>query len=640
MRDEQIINLDKGLGRNEIKYLSEALYGNRNLVVKGGDTKILFCNGEAEFLSLPSNAEEFEKDVSILYDSLAKYGNRKEIEKLADKLNEIDFVTVNGKDIPIKREDFRTNDIFSFAQKYGERIVYPWDSDEKISIKPQTKKSKATSKITSLGLIGGLIGSLFGGLALGYLVSKATIKSEEKTVTHTETIFSPVTKTTTEKTTLTQTFIKNYTKTTTTEKTVTTTLPAPCREYAAQLGIDKNLFSYIKPFDADGKMNATEKEFIDVLAQIGNLINDSYPELKNYWTKKELTALQEEWCKSVLEDGKISPLELNATKRILSWDRLNVIYSIINSSMINDRAFNKDWDKDNLTNISEIMNGSNPLNELETDPKNRSEVYCVNIAGPGWINSEDYGSFKDMIIVYHLQRKFGIPKKIIFLFADNRILLEDKIAYAPNDLRIGLIDIYIDKYKHWNNKSLLTDFGPVNFYKLGKFSAGDILNLASQLNSQIDKNDVVVISISGHMGDLDDGGFLWGGRKETEQILVNNYHINQFLSKINYGRALVLLEGCENQKFASNLNVPSPLHDTIAIASGTKEKPGQGFWMEAVWEYLASGYSLKQTGEKLLAFAPYLNFLPYYFKKDVHDHYECPWMNYFNPLIYLPKEKD
>ena len=73
---------------------------------------------------------------------------------------------------------------------------------------------------------------------------------------------------------------------------------------------------------------------------------------------------------SIYTDGKFSKKEADVLKKLFNnnWSkRWWIVRDIINSGMINEKYFNEDWDKDGLTNINEIMQETNPLNELETD---------------------------------------------------------------------------------------------------------------------------------------------------------------------------------------------------------------------------------------------------------------------------------
>lgn len=415
----------------------------------------------------------------------------------------------------------------------------------------------------------------------------------------------------------------------------------PNLEYAQKLKLNKSLCKYIELLDSDETMSMEEKELLDNIAYIESSLVPST--LRVYWEREELVSLQEKLFQSILEDGKISQDELNATKTILAWDRWNVARDIINSGMINDEHLKEDWDGDNLSNIFEIMIGTNPLNELEVNPNDRSEIYVVNIGGPGWGDPEDYSAFLYIVTVYHIQRKFGISN--IFLIADNRIIIENNIIYAPKELLAK--NLYV--YKKWNRKNLLEDFGQVNFYRLGEFQAEDILNLAKILKNKVDKNDVLILNVAGHMDGLrppyyheeENGGFLWG---IDNYYLLTNYDINQMLSQLNYGRAVVFFSGCMSESMAMNLDRASstvirPLRsDTLAVASAPKDRLGSSGWIMWVWEYLATGIPIKKVGEKIRDPLSNLDFIVYCFPdNDSLSH--CSWIEEFNPLIYLPKRK-
>ena len=94
---------------------------------------------------------------------------------------------------------------------------------------------------------------------------------------------------------------------------------------------------------------------------------------------------------SIYTDGKFSKKEADVLKKLFNnnWSkRWWIVRDIINSGMVNEKYFNEDWDKDGLTNLNEIMQETNPLNELETDPRNWSERYAVIASSIGYFNND------------------------------------------------------------------------------------------------------------------------------------------------------------------------------------------------------------------------------------------------------------
>jgi hypothetical protein len=166
-----LINLDEKFGKEEVRKFESALYGENDLFFKGGETVGSIYNGEIEFLSLPKIAEEFENDVLKIYNSLAKYAKnpRKAINKFADQLDKkIDFVSFEGREFPIRKEEIKEKDLVSIAQYFGEKIIAPWDFPQ-VYEKNEKKKNKKY-KVLAAGLaLGFLTGA---GLALAYHLQK------------------------------------------------------------------------------------------------------------------------------------------------------------------------------------------------------------------------------------------------------------------------------------------------------------------------------------------------------------------------------------------------------------------------------------------------------------------------------------
>ncbi|RLF01396.1 MAG: hypothetical protein DRJ59_06125 [Thermoprotei archaeon] len=118
---------------------------------------------------------------------------------------------------------------------------------------------------------------------------------------------------------------------------------------------------------------------------------------------------------SVLKDGKVSSLEAKAIKFLnnyLKQGRWSLILDIIASGMISEEYLFLDFDCDGVLNFKELAIGSNPLNDLETDPSNLSERYALIIpplkcGGPACPYME--------LELYHLLKKHGYDDAHIFL---------------------------------------------------------------------------------------------------------------------------------------------------------------------------------------------------------------------------------
>jgi len=166
-----LINLDEKFEKKEVRKFESALYGKTNLFFKGGETIGSIYNGEIEFLSLPKIAEEFEKDVEKIWSSLEKYGKKpsRAIDKFADQLDKkIAFVSFEGREFPIRKEEIKEKDLISIAQYFGEKIIAPWDFPQ-VYEKNEKKKNKKY-KVLAAGLALGFLAG--AGLALAYHLQK------------------------------------------------------------------------------------------------------------------------------------------------------------------------------------------------------------------------------------------------------------------------------------------------------------------------------------------------------------------------------------------------------------------------------------------------------------------------------------
>jgi hypothetical protein len=173
-----LVNLDEKLEKEESRKFESALYGKVNLLFKGGETIGSIYKGEIEFLSLPKNAEEFENDVEKIYDSLKRYAKKPAlaIEKFAEQLDKkVDFVSFEGKEIPIRKEEIKEKDLISIAEYFNESIIPPWDFPH-VYEKNEKKKNKKY-KVLAAGLALGFLAGI--GLGLACLQKKVSLSIQK-----------------------------------------------------------------------------------------------------------------------------------------------------------------------------------------------------------------------------------------------------------------------------------------------------------------------------------------------------------------------------------------------------------------------------------------------------------------------------
>ena len=198
-----------------------------------------------------------------------------------------------------------------------------------------------------------------------------------------------------------------------------------------------------------GNNEQHEQELIDFQNYI-EFVATTDP-MRYYYTKEEIGFLQLTLNESIFSDGIISEIEIRALQNLHNFDsRCNIQWDIIRSKMINEKYLSADWDQDGISNINEIINGTNPLNDLETSSENLSYRYAIvinhdTVVQDGNPNNQDF--MKCVFNSYHLLKKNG--------YDDSKIIL---IVYDPL------------------NSTGLESFSSLDPYLLNPFSDMDLLN--------------------------------------------------------------------------------------------------------------------------------------------------------------------
>lgn len=417
--------------------------------------------------------------------------------------------------------------------------------------------------------------------------------------------------------------------------------PTPAVEYALDLGLS-DLVQQLTILDQDGMLDGNEREFIDHLHYINSLIPQ---DVRHYYTDKDIISLQEKLVNSVLSDGQVSNNEVVALGYLEGFNRWEIQRDVINSEMIDDRYLGENWDGDKsktgkqLTNITELEQGTNPLNDLETDPSNLSERYAVIAAFSNvFLDSQDpsilvptdlishdalefyhllrmngYGDDHVSLFLYHIDQKMEdigpgvpIPKPI-----PNSVSGWIENKDNPND-DIDGIDDYIlpdDDWQwegdnEWAGKNLLSDLGPVQIdYENERVTLENFLNEVSDLPT--DENDVIFIYHASHgVGTSTPGegaiAFTAGPEKLDSSwhgfilydIFMRHYLLNKAIQNIgNYSRLIIMQDGCNTGAVLKDLDKtdkdqdyrngvePSPIRNTLALSptSPDESQSGVGF---------------------------------------------------------------
>jgi len=344
--------------------------------------------------------------------------------------------------------------------------------------------------------------------------------------------------------------------------------------------------------------NSDIMKFVELYRKAINIIPK---DIKIYYSKEELNSIGYKLINSIYADGKFSKEEADVSKKLFSnnWSkRWWIVRDIINSGMINEKYFNEDWDKDGLTNLNEIMQETNPLNELETDPRNWSERYAV-IVSPTGFNIRRIRKICEILV------KNGYDDKHIYL------------TLNPLYSNLGKIDPR--KEKEWyfpvtggeevkKGSETIKDY-PLKIDHIGpckpilaEYFLKDLKELPS------DPNDQILIYTDSH-GNCE---AIYLGRDVFAKEL------NEVLKKVSYGEAIIVVSASYAGGFVEKLNGnPNLLRIGIQSATESSQNPFMVFFLMR----LDSGLSIKDAFISA--------------SSDVNAHYSPP----LHPVMYFERQK-
>lgn len=399
----------------------------------------------------------------------------------------------------------------------------------------------------------------------------------------------------------------------------------PATAYASNNGLS-HLVQRLEVLGQDGILDENEKGFIDHLRFISSSL---IPEgVRQYYTNEDVASLQKKLVDSVLNDKQVSNLEATALQYLRGFSRFNIQRDIIYSGMIDDKFLLEDWDGDKsqtgepLTNITELKQGTNPLNELETVPTNPSERYAVIAAFSNVFPSPKDPSIliptdliaHDALEFYHLLRKNGYDDDHItlFLYRIDQDLKEigpglpipKPISETVAPLRTRILPDDDPLWKgddEWAGKNLLSDLGSVKIdYDTNDVTTLNFLNAVSSLPTD-DNDDIFMYYASHGVGTSTPGegaiaftagpGKLdsyWQGFKLYD-IFMRHYLLNKAIQNIRaYGRLVIMQDGCNtgavlkdldktdaNQDYRDGVQ-PSPIRDTLALSATLPDESQSG----------------------------------------------------------------
>jgi hypothetical protein len=384
----------------------------------------------------------------------------------------------------------------------------------------------------------------------------------------------------------------------------TMNLVGPSVTYASNR-LDSRLLSEIKILDDDGQMSDGEKEFIETLVDFGLELIPK--DVRIYYTDEELFGLQSNLTDSVLKNGAVDEIELQTLQK-LKTERWYVTRDLINSGLVNEARLNDDSDKDGLSNIEEILQGTNPLNKLETNPHNLSERYVVIASTFGYVNNTC--EVQDINQIGSILKRNGFTDESVFLILDpgfGQINITKDLPIQPD---------YEVKY--------LTgpDVPPPSDENYGNRVEGSRDAAKSQLLSYIknlpsDENDLVLIYVYAH-GNAD---FMLTG-KDTSVT-----EINEVFRQIEYGEMTFIPNICHAGGFVKQLEIKPNM---LAVGVMAENETGCGSR-----EYIDFMANLN----KGLSFSEALDQILYDLRKSYNPVVYCgrsePFTNF---LVFRPQE--
>ena len=407
--------------------------------------------------------------------------------------------------------------------------------------------------------------------------------------------------------------------------------PNPSLAYALKIKLDPSLFNYTKILDQDGIVDENEKKLMDTLVYISSeLVPDDLREYyidvrplsekwgdgeyrryyEQHWS--ELLDTQRNLLSSVLSDGRVSDLEVEVMEK-LRHERWYVAKDIMDSGMISDENLNQDWDKDGISNIDEINQGTNPLNDLEIDAKDLSERYAVLVAAYGAV-----GVARSILAVYHLLKRAGYKDENIqlFIYIHPAHRTPEYLEWLDSVPELLNFSFFV-----WLKNPPLSGYQVEIDYLNEEVTPSNFVKSLRNLPS--DDNDIVFIYYYGHgPGPLGHLG------------LVYPKDMNEVLSSLHFGRLIFLNDACSSESYIKVLNKPYQLKNVLAMATlGEGEEAGPVF-DDYLFQYVDMKLSLKDACEKAIEKSIEYGQHPtvYYFDPQ---NAECPWCDNFSIIKYL-----
>ncbi|MFH1473662.1 MAG: hypothetical protein ABIE55_02090 [Candidatus Aenigmatarchaeota archaeon] len=390
----------------------------------------------------------------------------------------------------------------------------------------------------------------------------------------------------------------------------------PVVEYANSKGLSPEIKEKLRPLGIDGIMSENERALVDSVAYVGSGLIPA--NLRVYYKNQEVQDIQSNLIDSVLSDGNVSSVETEAMQKLPS-ERWYVARDVIDSGMVSENALKENWDKSGPTNIAEIRQGTNPLNDLEDDSSNLSERHAILVNNGGIPSSAGR-----ILGLYHILKKNG--------YSDDKINLSfslEKPRYNENQLSVekdvGLLD-GIEWLKDNFKGNLLKDYNVEVDHRDGEITPIAFLNWIRELKT--DDNDTIFIYYGGHGP---------GPLGPVESVLAKD--MNVALNSKSYGRGVFINESCGAESYLKQLIEPNQLRNTAAIGTSSVGENVGAVFTDNFMPLVMKGVNIEEAYEtaKQLTNTKDHNPVIYSFDSSVIEpkNSKLPWLNSFNIVKYL-----
>ncbi len=295
------------------------------------------------------------------------------------------------------------------------------------------------------------------------------------------------------------------------------------------------------------------------------------PDIRIYYTNQDFNQIGYNLGRGLLEGG-INP-NVEKVLKILNdkekWNRWWIVRDIYRAGMLGYKFLNEDWDKDGLTNLTEITQGTNPLNYLETNPNNLSKRYIIDVELIGRSKTPFNYDLEKMRRHCEIFKKNG--------YTDNNVIL---VALNPGEYECKMlknfplkVDYIGRTYPEYTTAEKIFDY---------------IRNLPS------DENDTVFIYISAH-GNVN--------RIRIGHPSPTASDVSDVLKQMKCGEGIIAFNSSYGGAFAKNLYNLLENYNILFMSTEGETYSGNTP-ITPFLEYLDEGMSVEEAFNK---FASYIN---------------------------------